>query len=56
MGVKLGVWAHPYSTLQDSSDLQADARKWLSKLRDAGVSVFAPFIMPGSGAHYFDRE
>lgn len=49
----LGVWAHPTREFPEGQDSVTDVRAWLGKLRDAGISVYLPFVSSSSG-HVFD--
>lgn len=53
--VNIAVWGHPYSELEAGKESAADARAWLGRLREAGVTVYIPFVISG-GRHYFESS
>ena len=53
--MNIAVSAHPYNTLSKSTHVREDLITWLSTLRDAGITTFAPFIMIGE-RHFFESS
>ncbi len=46
--MELAVWGHPATELPAGKDSAADIETWLGKLRDAGVSIYIPFVTGGA--------
>ena len=48
--MELAVWGHPARELPAGEDSAADFETWFGKLRDAGVSIYIPFVTSGGRA------
>lgn len=53
--MKMAVWGHPHSEFPEGQDSSAEIRDGLSALREAGVSVYIPFVL-SHGKTYFTSE
>ncbi len=49
----LAVWGHPAREFPEGHDSYEDMLGWMSKLRDAGITIYMPFVMSGAKA-FFD--
>ncbi len=53
--MKIAVWGHPASELEPGADSIDHVRDWLGRLREAGVSMYFPFVLSG-GKSFFECE
>lgn len=53
--MKIAVWGHPASEFEPGADSPAQVKDWLGRLREAGVSMYFPFVLSG-GKTYFESD
>ena len=54
--MELAVWGHPTREFPEGKDNVADMETWLGKLRDAGVSIYIPFVTSGGKPIFASKQ